>query len=152
MSTPPLTCRLRRRTREALRGERGAVSLELIIATPLLMFVLLVIVQAGLWSHATHLAQAAASRGLAAARVHHGTAQQGHDEAARLLDALGSASLTDIRIDIDRGPDTASAHITGHASSVVPGLKLPVRATTSGPVERLTTTLALPREEAFHDH
>jgi Flp pilus assembly protein TadG len=46
-----------------LRGDRGAVSVELVLATPLLLLMLLAIVQFALWSHATHIAQAAASQG-----------------------------------------------------------------------------------------
>src|SRR4051794_21902947 len=63
----------RGRLRRRLRGDRGAVTVELVIATPLLLLMLLAIVQFALWSHATHIAQAAASQGLAAARVQNGT-------------------------------------------------------------------------------
>ncbi|WP_232237283.1 TadE/TadG family type IV pilus assembly protein [Actinoalloteichus fjordicus] len=120
-----------------MSGESGAVSVELVIATPLLLLVLLLIVQFTLWSHATHLAQAAASRGLAAARIHEATAAEGHHAASSLLDSLGTATLTEISIDVDRDTDLASARITGRATSVVPGLHLPVRAAASGPVERV---------------
>ncbi|APU21319.1 TadE-like protein [Actinoalloteichus sp. GBA129-24] len=113
------------------------MSVELVIATPLLLLVLLLIVQFTLWSHATHLAQAAASRGLAAARIHEATAAEGHHAASSLLDSLGTATLTEISIDVDRDTNLASARITGRATSVVPGLHLPVRAAASGPVERV---------------
>ena len=84
-----------RRVRRALRGDRGSVSAELVIATPLLLLMLLAIVQFALWSHATHIAQAAASQGLAVARSQNGTAAAGTSillDCAQARTAAGSGA------------------------------------------------------------
>ena len=119
-----------------LRGDRGAVSAELVIITPLILVMLLVIVQFALWSHATHIAQAAASHGLAAARAHHGSSTAGAARARHLLDQLAHGPLTAARVSVERTATTATVRITGTATSAVPFLTLPVHAEAAGPVER----------------
>jgi Flp pilus assembly protein TadG len=121
-----------------LRGDRGSVTVELVIAAPLLLVLLIGTVQFGLWSHAAHVAQAAASQGLAAARVQGGTAAEGQASAERLLAQLGHGPLTDIHIDVHRTADTASLRVDGVVSSVFPSLRLPVHAEAAGPVERFS--------------
>ncbi|MEV8442150.1 TadE/TadG family type IV pilus assembly protein [Actinosynnema sp. NPDC051121] len=119
-----------------MRGERGAVSAELVIATPLLLLMLLVIVQFALWSHATHIAQAAASQGLATARAQNGTTASGTASAQQILDQLASGPLRGVAVNTDRGTASASVRISGTAAAVVPFLHLPVHAEAVGPVER----------------
>ncbi|MFD8497318.1 TadE/TadG family type IV pilus assembly protein [Amycolatopsis sp. NPDC059657] len=112
------------------------MSAELVIAAPLLLLILLAIVQFALWSHATHIAQAAASQGLTAARAQQGTAAAGTAGAKRVLDALARGPLTGPGIDSTRTAESASVRIFGTATSVLPFLTLPVHAEASGPVER----------------
>ncbi|WP_228769809.1 TadE/TadG family type IV pilus assembly protein [Actinokineospora alba] len=131
-----------RRLRELLRGERGAVSAELVVATPLLLLMLLAIVQLALWSHATHIAQAAASQGLAVARAQSGTAAAGSASAQQMLDQLARGPLTGAAVATDRTTTTVSIRITGTATSVIPFLSLPVHAEAVGPVERWVPDLA----------
>jgi Flp pilus assembly protein TadG len=124
------------RVHRALSGDHGAVGAETVIAAPLLLLMLLTIVQFALWSHATHIAQAAASRGLAAARAHHGTAAAGTASTRQLLDQLADGPLRDAAVTTERGATSASVHVTGTATPVVPLLHLPVHAEAAGPVER----------------
>lgn len=131
-----------RRLRRALAGDRGSVSAELVIATPLLLLMLLVIVQFALWSHATHIAQAAASQGLAAARAQGGTAAAGSASAQQMLDQLARGPLTGPSVNADRAATSASIRISGTATSVIPFLHLPVHAEAVGPVERFVPDLA----------
>ncbi|GAA5110791.1 hypothetical protein GCM10025762_19070 [Haloechinothrix salitolerans] len=112
------------------------------IATPLLLLMLLAIVQFALWSHATHIAQAAASQGLAAARAQNGTAAAGSASAQQMLDQLARGPLTGTSVGADRTANSASIRISGTATSVVPFLSLPVHAEASGPVERFVPDLA----------
>jgi Flp pilus assembly protein TadG len=130
-----------RRLQRVLRGDRGSVSVELVIATPLLLLMLLAIIQFALWSHATHIAQAAASQGLAAARAQDGTAAAGSASAQQMLDQLDSGPLTGASVDTERSATAASVRISGTATSVVPFLHLPVHAETLGPVERFVPDL-----------
>jgi Flp pilus assembly protein TadG len=124
-----------------LHGDRGSVSAELVIATPLLLLMVLAIVQFALWSHATHIAQAAASQGLAGARVQNATAAQGTAGARHVLDQLGRGPLINTRIDTRRGADAASIRVSGEASAVIPFLHLAVHAEAVGPVERFVPDL-----------
>lgn len=103
---------------------------------------LLAIVQFALWSHATHIAQAAASQGLAVARAQNGTAAAGTSSAQQLLDQLASGPLTDSTVISDRTAASASVRVSGIATSVVPFLSLSVHAEAVGPVERFVPDLA----------
>ncbi|MFE9748249.1 TadE/TadG family type IV pilus assembly protein [Saccharothrix saharensis] len=116
--------------------DRGAVSADLTIVTPVLLLVLLLIVQIALWAHATHIAQAAASQGLAAARTYGGSAELGTARAQQVLDELARGPLTEASVDSNRSATSASIRIKGTATQVVPFLRLAVRAEASGPVER----------------
>jgi TadE-like protein len=117
-------------------NDRGAASADLVVAAPLVLLILMAIVQFALWSHATHIAQAAAAEGLAASRVQGGTAADGTSAARRLLDQLARGPLTDGNISSERGAVSASVRITGTATAVVPFVRLPVHAEAAGPVER----------------
>jgi Flp pilus assembly protein TadG len=116
------------------RDGRGSASAELVVATPLLMLLILGVIQFALWQHATHIAEAAAQRGLAAGRVDGGTETTGQTEADAVLRQLGV--LSDSRVVTDRTVDMTTVIVTGEAPSVLPFLHLPVRAVASGPSER----------------
>ncbi|HEX6401692.1 MAG TPA: TadE family protein [Pseudonocardiaceae bacterium] len=126
-----------------LRGDRGSVSAELVIASPLLLFMVMAIVQFALWSHATHIAQAAAAQGLATARAQDATAAQGAAAARRLLDQLGHGPLTDARIDAARSGGAVMIRVSGDTTAVIPLLHLPVHAEATGPVERFIPDLSV---------
>lgn len=127
--------------RRVLRGDRGSVSAELVIATPLLLLLVMGIVQFALWSHATHIAQAAAAQGLAAARVQDASAARGDAAARRLLDQLGHGPLTHARIDATRNAEAVVIRVSGDTSAVIPLLHLPVHAEATGPIERFSPDL-----------
>ena len=50
------------------RGERGDAAVEAVLITPVLLFLIMVVIQFGLWYHASHVAEAAAQEGASAAR------------------------------------------------------------------------------------
>ncbi|MGH9295775.1 MAG: TadE family protein, partial [Acidimicrobiales bacterium] len=60
-----------------VRGERGAVSAELVIATPLLLLLIMGVIQFALWQHAEHIASAVAQQGVAVGRLQGETAAAG---------------------------------------------------------------------------
>ncbi|MFD2486735.1 TadE/TadG family type IV pilus assembly protein [Amycolatopsis albidoflavus] len=128
--------------RGALRGDRGEATVELVVATPLLLLTLLAIIQFAVWSHATHVAQAAASQALATARAQHGTAAAGRAAGQRLLADLAAGPLRDPGLAVSRGADSASASVRGEAAAVLPGVHLPVHAEAAGPVERFVPDTA----------
>ncbi|WP_410675362.1 TadE/TadG family type IV pilus assembly protein [Amycolatopsis sp. cmx-4-68] len=112
------------------------MAVELVIATPLLLLALLTIVQLLLWSHATHIAQAAASQALAAARVQDGSPGDGKQAGSRLLADLAAGPLRDPRVDVSRDADRVLVVVHGEAAAVLPGIHLPVHAEAAGSVER----------------
>ncbi|MFI5593686.1 TadE/TadG family type IV pilus assembly protein [Amycolatopsis sp. NPDC051758] len=133
---------MRARLRSAVDGDRGEVTVELVIATPLLLLALLAIIQLAVWSHATHVAQAAASEALAAARTQDGTTETGLAAGRRLLDDLSAGPLRNPGIEVSRDVDTVSVSIGGEAAAVLPGVHLPVHAEASGEVERFMPNAA----------
>lgn len=119
-------------------GDRGAATTELVLVVPLLMFLLLCIVQFALALHAQHIAQTAASRGLAAARAQDATSGAGHARAAATLHLLGGRLLNHPTVHVSRGGESVEAHVVGEVTVVVPGLHLRVAGHATGPVERWT--------------
>lgn len=113
----------------------GSVSVELVVAAPLLLVLLLAAVQAGVWWHATHIAESVAAHALAAARVQDGTDDTGRAAGDRALAQLAGQVLTGATVAVTRDPQDARVEVTGTAMTVIPGLALPVRAAASGPTE-----------------
>ncbi|MET8763054.1 TadE/TadG family type IV pilus assembly protein [Lentzea sp. NPDC004782] len=118
--------------------DRGAGTAELVIATPLLLLLVLLIAQFALYMHATHIAQAAASEALSAARVSGGTAAAGTAEGQRVLAQLGSGPLQGTSVSVRRGPGQVSVMVSGNVINVVPFATLTARAEAVGPVEKFT--------------
>jgi Flp pilus assembly protein TadG len=118
------------------RPEGGGATVEFVLAVPLLLLIIMFTIQAGVWMHATHIAQAAATRGLDAARADGGSASQGRAAVSDTLTALGNTVLHDPSVQVARTATQARVQITGTAATVVPGVRWPVRATAAGPVER----------------
>ena len=128
-----------RRRRWRRRDERGSVSAELVIATPLLLLLVLGVVQFALWEHATHVAQAVAEEGLAAGRLADGSQQAAVSEADDLLYQLGSGVLVGAQVSASRGAEVTTVVVSGEAEGVLPFFKLLVRSVATGPTERFTS-------------
>ena len=129
----------RRGPRRRPSADRGSVSAELVIAMPLLLMLILLIAQFALWAHATHIAQAAAAQGLAAARVSNGTTATGVTAANQLLTQLGQGPLREPRVAVSRTGQEATVRVTGSATAVVPFQHLKVHGEAAGPVEVFRT-------------
>ncbi|MCC9738525.1 TadE/TadG family type IV pilus assembly protein [Streptomyces sp. MNU89] len=120
-------------------GDRGAASTQLVLVVPALLLLALLAVQFALAWHARHIAQYAAQRALAAARVEDGSAADGRTQARRSLTALGSRVLTAPSVTVDRTTARTTVRVDGAVLAVVPGLNLRASGTASGPTERITT-------------
>ena len=112
------------------------MSADIALTAPLLMLILLTIVQFALWSHATHMAQAAAAEGLAVTRVDTGTASDGETRARAMITQLGDGPIREVDVHASRDLAQARVQVTGVAATVIPFLRLPVHAEAVGPVER----------------
>jgi hypothetical protein len=129
---------LRAKRPHRLGGDRGAGTAEVVIAVPLLMLLILLIVQFAIWEHASAVAQATAEEALAVARVQGGSAAAGQQRAAQVLGQAGSAVLVGPQVSITRTAASATVQITATAEQVLPfpGIRLPIKITVAGPVER----------------
>jgi len=125
------------RSNTAGRDDRGAASVELTLATPLLGLLLLVIVQFALWAHATHVAQAAANEGVQTARAYGSTAAAGRADANAILDQMAGSILVDRSVTAERTAATATVTVQGKASSVLPGLSVPIHVSVTAPREKI---------------
>lgn len=119
-----------------LTDDRGSASAQAVLVLPVAFLAFFVIVQFAMWSHATHIAQAAASHVLAAARAQNGSPADGAARARSVLTDLGNGPLRDADVHCERSSETALVQISGTAKQVVPFLNLRVHAEAAGPVER----------------
>ena len=118
------------------RPERGSASTEAVLLTPVLLFLVMLVVQFGLWYHAEHVVQAAAQEGVRSARIEGSTADAGRTRAIEFLRVSGPTIIQDPAVTASRDADTATVEVRGHAVTVVPGFSLPVSAKATSPVER----------------
>ncbi|MFC0107926.1 TadE/TadG family type IV pilus assembly protein [Kibdelosporangium aridum] len=124
--------------RRLRNDQSGAGTVELVVATPVLLLLILLIAQFALYMHATHIAQSAAAEALSAARVSGGTSAAGNAEGRRILGQLGSGPLQGGSVNVTRGNAEATVTITGTATSVLPFLTLTVHAEAAGPIEKFS--------------
>jgi Flp pilus assembly protein TadG len=116
------------------RDEAGSATTEVVLLMPVVLMLVLLIVQFGLWLHARQVATAAAQEGLVAAQVETGTAAAGHARAVAFLAQTGG--LRGTSVDASRDVTTARVAVTGTTPAVLPGTALGVSAVAQGPVER----------------
>ena len=118
------------------RTEDGSATLEMVLATPLLMLCILLIIQFGVWEHASSVARAAAQDGLRMTRTDGGTAADGENRAYSLMGQLGQNVLVSPTVTVDRNDDMAAIRIDAYSQSLIPGVSLPIHAFATGPVEQ----------------
>jgi len=120
------------------RGDRGSVTLEMVILFPAVLLMSFGLIQGALWYHARTVAMAAAEEALDAARAQHGTEAAGQAVARSFLGRAGD-NLRDARVVVHRVAATVTVTVTGTSVSVLPGVPgAAVSQTVSGPVERYT--------------
>jgi hypothetical protein len=118
-----------------VKREYGSVTVEAVLVIPVIMVVLLAVVQFALWAHAAQLAQLAASEGDRVARSLGGGSAAGMVQANSVLSGPGSdVAAPVVVVDIMPG-DLIRVSVTGRATSVFPGLSLPVSAVRVGPIQ-----------------
>ncbi|HTO00038.1 MAG TPA: TadE family protein [Microthrixaceae bacterium] len=109
-------------------------TIQVAILFPVILFWIMLIVQYGLWWHAKHVANAAASEAVDAAQVSTGTAREGEGAAASYL--AQSGNLDNVTIKVNREPTIVIAEVHGDAPRLVPGFEWSVTARSVAPVER----------------
>lgn len=124
--------------RVAGRRDAGAATAELVIAMPLLLLIVMLVIQAGVWWHATHVAQAAASRAASTAAAYESSAAAGKAAGGDTLAAIGSGVLKSPSVSVTRTATDVRVEIHGKAATVIPGISWRVTAVVVRPVERWT--------------
>jgi hypothetical protein len=115
----------------AMRDERGLTSTELAVLMPVVIALVLVPFQVGLWWHATQIAHAAAQEALDAAQIADATEADGVAAAAWFLDQAGN--LTDPQVTVTLTADTVTVKVTGMAPRLL--FSWSVTATGTAPLE-----------------
>ena len=118
------------------RDDQGQATTEVVLLVPALLFLIMVVIQFGLWYHAQHVVLAAAQEGARAARLEAGTAADGQSRAEEILAASAQTLIDEKRVTSVRGPAAAVVEVSGRVTAVVPGLSLPVSARAESPLEQ----------------
>lgn len=116
------------------RGASGLATVEFVLILPVVFAIIMLAIQVGMWAHAAHVVTAAAQEGARAARAEDGSAATGDARARAMVDKVGS--VDGVEVSSGRGADTARVEVRGVAVAVIPGVALPVRGVSEGPVER----------------
>lgn len=132
-----------------LAGDEGATT-ELVIAAPAFLFMIMLIVQAGLYFHASNIASAAAQEGARAATVQGGTIPEGQRVANDFVQALAPRLLKDVEVAgqyVDDG-ELVRMTVRGDVTEVfeLPGVNLDftVQETSEGVIERFRPATEAP--------
>jgi Flp pilus assembly protein TadG len=126
------------------RGDSGAATTELVIIVPVLLTMMLLVIQYGLYFHASSVASAAAQEGAATASVHDGPDRVGHGEAeARdFVDVMAPDLLEDVGVHgrLVDGDEMVQVDVDARVKTVfrLPGvdMRLTVHETAESPVEK----------------
>ena len=103
---------------------------------PLIMLLLMLVVQAGIYFHSRAVAVTAARKAVAAPSAEDRSAGAGESVAREFLDQNGAALLSR-QVTVNRDAATATVTITGDVASVVFGVPFSVTVTVDAPVERV---------------
>lgn len=120
--------------RRDLEHEDGSSTTELVLLMPVVLLLVMLVVQFGLWLHARQVVLSAAQEALAVAQQLDATSDAGRSRAEDFLAQAGG--VRDAAVIVDRQTTAATATVTGATPAVVPGLSLGVSAVVQGPVER----------------
>jgi Flp pilus assembly protein TadG len=137
-----------------LGGDGGAATTELVIAAPAFLFMIMLIVQAGLYFHASSIASAAAQEGARAATVQGGSIPEGEQVADDFVQTLAPRLLDDVESvgrEVDNG-QMVRMTVSGDVTEVfrLPGVSLDftVRETSEGVYERFRPATEAPPTDA----
>lgn len=118
-------------------GERGSLSVQMVVIMPLMFLIAFTGLQAGLFFYGRSAALSAATTGARAAEAEDGTAADCQQAATTFLAGLGDV-LTNPRIACTRTATTVTVQVSGDTLSVIPGWTPVVAQESLQQVERLT--------------
>jgi Flp pilus assembly protein TadG len=118
------------------RCDRGEVSLQVVVLTPVLLLLVLVVVQAALWYHAAQVADNAAGDGASTAARRGASAALG---SAAVADFVADAGGRLVEAHVSADGTTMVATATVHVPHVIPGWPDTVTRHATAPIERITS-------------
>lgn len=118
------------------RSERGDAAVETVLAVPVLMFLILMVIQAGLWFHGSQLVEAAAQEGVQAGRVETGSAAAAEARARQFVTDMSPSIAATAEVQVSRTADTTRVVVSGRVQQLIPGLWLTVSGAAEGTTER----------------
>ena len=120
-----------------MSGERGAASVELAVAFPVVLLLVMTLIQAALWFYARSVALGAAQEGAREGRVQPASVARAQTAAEDFLTQTAQDLLVGRSVAVSGSPSTIEVTVTGTSISLFPGLSgWPVNQTAAGPVER----------------
>jgi Flp pilus assembly protein TadG len=122
--------------RARARDERGSTTVEFVVLVPLMVLLLMVVVQFGIYFHTRAVATTAAHQAADNARILDGTAEAGSAAATQFLDQNAGA-LRDQDVSVERSDTDVTVTVTGEVLSLIPFASFPLDVTVSAPVERI---------------
>ena len=121
-----------------VREERGASSIEMVLALPIVLTVLFLAVQAGTWFHARSIALASAQSGARTSAMLNSSLEAGLSSARSFAADVGGTTLTGVTVTGDRTATSTTVTVTGHSVRLVPFMDVTVSQSATLPVERYT--------------
>ena len=112
-------------------------SIEALGYITLAIFAFTAAVQMVMWGLAALGAHYTAEHAAQTTRLYGSSAAAGREDATTMLDSTVGVALADAHPTVTRTAATVTVTITGHAVTVVPGLRPPVTVTVTVPVERI---------------
>lgn len=106
------------------RGERGSATAQMVVLTPLIVFLLLLPFQVAIWMHARQLAGAAADLGAFTASANRPDAEAAGARAAEGMLAHTAATIE--QVSLTRSERTVTATVSVRMDSLIPGRPLHV--------------------------
>ena len=127
--------RRRQRTRAHRgRGEEGFA--DFVICLPVFFLLVIVGIQFALWSHAAHLARAAAEQGSQVASGYGSSESAGTQAAYQFIATTGPGTLTGAPVSTTTlSGGVAQVTVTGRAQALIPWFHLTVSATSDAPIQ-----------------
>ena len=126
--------------RRGRRRDRGDIALELVLLTPIIAFMIFMVIQFALWYHARHVVTVAAQEGARAARAANTSAtaaeQAGRVRAYAFIDTIGGPIVENPSVQVNRGVNSVVVQVSGNAVHIMPGLTLRVTGRSVGPIEQ----------------
>ena len=116
------------------RGEEGFA--DFVICLPVFFLLVIVGIQFALWSHAAHLARAAAEQGSQVASGYGSSQSAGTQAAYQFIATTGPGTLTGAQVSTTTlSGDMAQVTVTGRAQALIPWFDLTVSATSDAPIQ-----------------